>query len=475
MLTYALERRGDLPVYEFLYRSIRTDILAGTLCAGEKMPSKRGLAEHLGISVMTVENAYAQLLLEGYLRSEQRRGYFVCALNAAPAYVMERARAHAAGPESLPEAACPPAEPTWFADLKTNHIRPEQFPFSVWAKLMREVLSERDPALLAPMPGRGALPLREAIAGYLSRFRGMAVLPEQVVVGAGTEYLYSLLVQLLGREKRFAVEDPGYPRVAQVYRINGVSPCAVPLDAQGLSVQGLREQGADTAHLSPSHHFPTGTVTPAGRRRELLAWAAEQPGRYLIEDDYDSEFRFTGRPVPTMQSIDRAGRVLYVNTFSKTLAPSIRISYLVLPPELSDEFGRRLGFCSCTVPSFEQYTLAKFLSGGYFESHLARTRHFYRRQRDAMTEAIRESPLGRRCRIREADAGLHFLLEVETGYTDEELARRIRERGVKVSCLSEYYSDPLKARPRCLVVNYSAVERERMGEAARRIAEACGG
>lgn len=468
MLTYSLERRGRLPVYEFLYKSVREDILSGKLRAGERLPPKRGLAEHLGVSIMTVENAYNQLLLEGYIRSEQRRGYYVCALETLP----KRPAAQISEPFKpiLPEPE--KKEREWFSDLKTSRTPTEQFPFSVWARLMREVLTEREPALLGPMPAKGMPALREAVAGYLDRFRGMTVSPEQIVIGAGTEYLYGLLVQLLGREKRFAVEDPGYDRIAQVYRANGASCCPVPLDGMGLSVRGLREQKAQVAHLSPAHHFPTGIVTPAARRRELLAWAGEAQDRYIIEDDYDSEFRFAGRPVPTMQSIDRNGSVLYVNTFSKTLTPAIRISYLVLPPSLSRRFSERLGFYSCTVPSFEQMTLAKFIDGGYFESHLARTRHFYRRQRDAMLAAIRESFLGGRCRVREADAGLHFLLETGSAYSDRELVRRAAERGIHVSCLSEYYSRPERADSACFVINYSGVSREKMAETARRLAEA---
>ncbi len=463
MLTYSLDRRGKLPVYEFLYKSIREDILSGKLKAGERLPPKRGLAEHLGVSVMTVENAYAQLLLEGYLRSEQRRGYFVCALEQP----VQR-------PSAFPEQPFEPEKERkeWFADLKTNRTPQEQFPFSVWAKLMREVLTERDPGLLAPMPGRGLFQLRQAIAEYLDRFRGMAVSPEQILIGAGTEFLYGLLVQLLGRETVFAVEDPGYSRIFQVYRANGARCVPVPLDDQGFSMEALWKSGAEVAHVSPSHHFPTGAVMPVSRRRELLSWAEEQPGRYLIEDDYDSEFRFSGKPVPTMQSIDRAERVLYVNTFSKTLTPAIRISYLVLPPELSRRFSRRMGFLSCTVPSFEQMTLAKFIAGGYFESHLARTRHFYRRRRDAMIKAILKSPLGKSCQIREADAGLHFLLETHSPFSDEELTRRAADRGIHLSCLSEYYSRPAEAGSGCIVVNYSGISPERMEETAHRLAEA---
>ncbi len=463
MLTYELDRRGSLPAYEFLYRGIRDDILSGKLKAGEKLPPKRGLAEHLGVSVTTVENAYAQLLLEGYLRAEERRGYFVCALEGGPVLPQ---------PPVLRTPAPEEPEPVWFADLKTNQTPPEQFPFSVWAKLMRETLAERDPALLAPMPGRGLPVLREAIAAYLGRFRGMSVAPSQIVVGAGAEFLYGLVVQLLGRETRFVVEDPGYPRVQQVYRANGAVCAAAPLDESGLSVRTLREQGAQAAHLSPAHHFPTGIVMPISRRRELLAWAEEEPGRYLIEDDYDSEFRFAGKPIPTLQSADRSGRVLYLNTFSKTLTPTIRIGYLVLPEALSVRFSEKLGFYSCTVSSLEQAALAKFISGGAFESHLARTRNFYRRQRDAMLEAIRKSPLGACSQIREADAGLHFLLKTGSRFSDEELVRRAGERGVNISCLSQYYSAPSQGDSGCFVVNYSSVERDRMEETVRRLTEA---
>lgn len=466
MLTYELDRRGNLPAYEFLYRSIRDDILSGKLAAGEKLPPKRGLAEHLGVSVTTVENAYAQLLLEGYLRAEERRGYFVCALEGGPLPA-----------EFPPQPGPAPEKPEqdWFADLKTNRPPQSQFPFSVWARLMREALTERDPALLAPMPGRGLLPLREAIAAYLGRFRGMSVSPSQIVIGAGTEFLYGLVVRLLGRDKRYAVEDPGYPRILQAYRASGADCVPVPLEENGLSVRGLREAGAQAAHLSPAHQFPTGRVTPASRRRELLSWVEEEPDRYLIEDDYDSEFRYAGRPIPTLQSVDRTGRVLYLNTFSETLTPAIRISYLVLSPALSARFSEDLEASSCTVSSFEQVTLAKFISRGFFESHLARTRHFYRRRRDAMITAIRESPLGPRSRIREAGAGLHFLLETDSPYPDGELVRRARERGINISCLSQYYSGAGKGRPGCFIITYSGMREDRMEETARRLAEAAFG
>ncbi len=455
MLTYPLEDRSGLPLYEFLCRCIRTDIEKGKLKPGEKLPSKRELAGHLGVSVVTVENAYAQLLLEGYLYAKERSGYFVEALILPPKRKREKPVSDKA----------PKSAPRWFADFRTNRTPPEQFPFSVWAKLMREVLTERSPALLEPMPGRGTLALREALCGYLSRYRGIEAHPEEIVVGAGTEFLYGLLVQLLGRDRLFAVEDPGYGRIAQAYLAGGAQVCPTPLDHQGLSVKALLETQASVVHLSPAHHFPTGGVMPVSRRRELSLWAQEKPGRFLIEDDYDSEFRFTGRPAPALKSIEEE-RTIYINTFSKSLTPAIRISFMVLPWELSRLYSQKLGFSSCTVSSFEQLTLAKFLNSGHFESHLARTRNFYRRKRDALLAAIEESSLKGKSRVLEENAGLHFLLQVDTGLSDEELVGRAQEKGVAVSCLSQYYHEPLKAPEHCLVINYTGVESERMREAA---------
>lgn len=459
ILTYSLEKRGKLPVYEFLTNCMRDDILSGKLKAGERLPAKRVLAEHLGISVITVQSAYAQLLIEGYIESVERRGYFVCKLEDVPP---------ARDAVSQPNPPESPAAQRYFADFTMTRPLPRQFPYSVWARLMRTVLSEQDPALLAPMPGQGLWQLRAAICVYLERIRGMHVQPSQIVVGGGTEFLYGLIVQLLGRDRTYAVEDPGYRRAAQTFHAHGASCVSVPLDEHGLSIEALEHSGATVAHLSPAHHFPTGKVTPIARRRELLRWAEQ--GNYLIEDDYDSEFRFKGRPVPTLQSMDTTGHVLYLNTFSKTLTPAIRIGFLVLPPGLAEQFATHP--VACTVSSFEQMTLAKFLSEGCFETHLARSRHVYRRSRDALIAAIRATPLGDRCTIEEQDSGLHFLLRFTPTCPDYELVTRAAEQGIHVNCLSSYYADPATAPQGCLVLNYTGIPTDSMPEAAERLSRA---
>lgn len=459
MLTYTLAAAPGTPLYIALYRSIRADILAGKLAPDERLPSKRSLAQHMKMSVITVENAYAQLLAEGYIYAVPRRGYFASPVERAP-------EPPACGAEPI---AAPP-EPPCFVDFRSNHPDCARFPFSVWSRILRDELSHRETKLLAATPANGAPELREAIAAYLFQFRGMHVSAEQIVVGAGSEYLYNLIVQLLGRAHVYAVENPGHVKIPRIYEKNSLAVRYVDVDERGMPVAGLRASGADVAHISPSHHFPTGVVMPIGRRQELLAWAGEAEGRYIIEDDYDSEFRFTGRPLPTLQSIDAGGRVIYTNTFSKSLAPSIRISYMVLPPALMARFRSELSFYSCTVTSFEQYTLARFLSEGHFERHINRMKKYYRAERDAVISAIGRSPLAGRAEILEQDAGLHFLLRVRTGKSDAALSREAAEAGLRLSFLSEYENAPTPAETHEIVVNYSGVDAARLGEAFERLA-----
>lgn len=460
MLTYDLEHRGGLARYDYLYRCIKEDILSGRLTAGERLPSKRALARHLEIGVVTVETAYAQLTAEGYLRPEEKRGYFVNAVETRPSL--------SPVPEAIPEP--PGRERPWLLDLTSGGSGTEGFPFSVWARLMRRVLTEQGEDLLRAMPHSGVPELRRAIARQIYQFRGISADPEQIVIGAGTEYLYNLIVQLLGREAVYGLENPGYSKADQVYALNGARRVFVPVDRHGVLPEMAEQSGAQVLHLSPNHQFPTGAVIPITRRQQLLRWAAGAEGRYLIEDDYDSEFRFTGRPIPTLQSIDRAQRVIYMNTFSRSLAPSLRISYMVLPPTLLETYRRRLGFYSCTVPAMEQYTLARFLDEGRFESHVNRMRLFYRARRDAVLGAIQASPLAGRCRVMCEDAGLHFLLRLDTGRTDGELSRLALEKDIRLSFLSDYQHTPGAAPDHTLVVNYPGIDPEHLARAMELLA-----
>ena len=463
MFTPILDSSGSRPLYEQLYRYIRDEIEAGRLAAGERLPSKRALSAHLKISVVTVEGAYGQLQAEGYLRSEPKRGFFVQAVQEE-----HRPPAPALRPE---EPARPRPAPDY--DFSTSGVDVSLFPTSTWARLMRQVLSGRADALLSSPHPQGAPELRRAIAGHLYRFRGIRADPRQIVVGAGSETLLGFLVQLLGREGGYGVEDPGYAKPHRIFTSCGAVVRPIPLDGQGLRVDVLGERAVRVVHVTPSHHYPLGIVMPVARRQALLRWAAADPGRYIIEDDYDSEFRFSGRPIPALQSLDAGERVVYLNTFAKSLAPSLRIGYMVLPPHLAERYRREFLLYSSTVPSFEQYALARFLEGGHFERHIARMRVEYRDRKAALTACVKE--LGLPARLSGADAGLHMLLTLENGMGEGELVERAAAEGVAVYPLSaSWLTPPPEDLPPTLIMGYARLEAEDIRQAFRRLGAAWG-
>ena len=495
MLTYSFDHIGKETLYEHLYNEIRQDIENGSLKAGEKLPSKRALAEHLSISTVTVENAYAQLATEGYIRSVPRSGFYVADIGSL--FMQQKKKELETKPETRPKASWriqPEAQPTaqaerrnetqesgrYFADFSSNQTEPGSFPFSVWAKLSRNILSTRQAELMTNPPAGGVMELRSAIARHLSAFRGLNVQPEQVIIGAGTEYLYGLLILLLGFDKTYAFENPGYRKFEKILKEYGVHSVAVAVDEQGLSVDELEKTGADVAHATVSHHFPTGITMPIARRSKLLSWAAEKTqetgpaggdahteagmplGRYIIEDDYDSEFRMTGRPLPALAGMDPYGCVIYMNTFTKSLSSTVRVSYMILPEKLLDEFQRRLGFYSCTVSTFEQYTLSEFIEQGYFEKHINRMRMKNRKKRDRMLKLIAEGPLGKKAEISGEDAGLNFLLRIKSKKSPGQIQTQLEEQGIRL---------PLLEDGRTFLVNYSSVPMERIETAIRIMAQ----
>lgn len=460
MLTYSFENRGTESLYEYLYKLIKFDIINGKLLPDEKLPSKRALSKNLSVSTITVENAYNQLCAEGYLYSVPKSGFYVSDISSRKPLAIDKPI------RSLSE---PAIATEYFADFVNNSTSTDTFPFATWTKLLRETMSESADKLMVRSPSAGIIELRNAIADYLYQFRGMSVEPQQIIVGAGTEYLYSLIIQLLGQDKKYAIEDPGYQKIAKIYRANKVDFAHIPLDKQGIMIDKLKNSGADILHISPSHHFPTGIVTPISRRHELLSWAEESDTRYIVEDDYDSEFRLQGKPIPSLQSIDSSEKVIYINTFSKSLTSTIRISYMVLPKSLSERYHKELGFYSCTVSNFEQYTLAKFIEKGYLEKHINRMRNYYRTLRDTILSCIKNQPGFSKTTILEEDAGLHFLLKVNTNITDQELITRAGKQGIHISCLSQYYSGPIYQDSHTIVINYSGIDSKNTNEAIERL------
>ena len=451
MLTYSFANLQGESMYTHLYKCIKSDILAGTLKASGKLPSKRMLAKNLGISLITVENAYAQLLVEGYIYSEPKRGYYVAKLQQQLL------------PTAQPQASQPLVESKAPATLSfaKSSVPPDTFPYNTWSRLLRNTLTSADEhALISDTATGGVLPLRKALAKHLYQFRGLNVTPEQIIIGSGTQTLYNLVVQLLGRSHIYALEDPGYPQLAAIYRTNEVFCRYLPMDEQGIQSEVLENSGADILHITPSHQFPTGITMPVSRRYELLHWASQKSSRYIIEDDYDCEFRLFGKPIPPLQSIDKAEKVIYINTFSKTLAPTFRISYMVLPKHLASLFYAKLGFYSCTVSNFEQFTLAKFIEDGYFERHINRMRTYYRNKRDNLLKYLATCPAAKALQVEGENSGLHFLLHLATEASDSQLREAALKEGLQIKFLSDYYHNKLSDNSHTLLMNYTGIEDE---------------
>lgn len=345
--------KKELPAYLRLYETLRGELLAGVWPHGAKIPSKRETAEKYGVSLITAEHALALLCQEGYLESRERSGHFVLYRPDGGYFSPAAEEApHTAGPAPAPGGA---------------------FPFSVLARTMRRVLTEQGENLLVKAPGEGIFPLRDAIARYLQRSRALKVRPEQILIGSGAEYLYGLIVKILGRDVPFAAENPSYEKIAQVYQAEGASCDLLRLGKNGILSGELRRTQAKVLHVTPFHSFPSGVTADISKRREYILWA-QAPGRYLVEDDFCSEFSLSGRTRETLFSLAGGKRVLYVNTFSRTIAPSLRMGYLVLPEELIPAYAERAGFYSCPVPVFEQYVLTELLNAGGLERHLNRVR-----------------------------------------------------------------------------------------------------
>ena len=356
-MRYKIDKNSEIKAYMQLYYQIREDITSGVYPYGSKLPSKRLIAEECGVSVITAEHAYAILCDEGYAEAKQKKGYFVIY-------------------KSDEFATVPSASKTTRKAINA-HTAKNEFPFSLLSKTMRKVLSEYGENILVKSPNQGCSELREAIAGYLARSNGINVQPGQIVIGAGTEYLYGLIVQLLGKDAIFGLEDPSYEKIRNVYLANGVSTELLKLGNDGIESRELAKTSATVLHVTPFNSFPSGISADASKRNEYIRWAEKRNG-YIIEDNYDSEMTVSKKNEDTLYSLSPNGKVIYLNTFSRTIAPSIRVGYMILPQSLLESFQEKLGFYSCTVPVFEQYVLADLINSGDFERHINRVRRMRR-------------------------------------------------------------------------------------------------
>ncbi len=390
MLTYNLNNRKDKPIYEYICERIKEDIRNNIIGAGERLPSKRAMAEHLGVSVLTIASSYQMLIDEGYVYSRERSGYFVCApeemasVSLGLPNISKRQGAESAAGPAVQIGAYEKTEPEKnAANILTNGPQGNiGFQFAEYSKIMRRVISKYGSELLIKSPPLGCEILRKAISDYLLRYRGMSVPYSRIIIGSGSEYFYGMTVLLLGRDKIYGLENPSYEKIRAVYEANGARCDMLDMDLNGILTSELMRTKANVLHVTPFNSYPTGATANASKRYEYLAWA-RRVGSVIVEDDIDSEFAVGIKPVETIYSMDNDGLVIYLNTFSKSIAPSMRMGYMILPESLERLYIEKLGFYSCTVPVYDQYVLAEFISGGYFERHLNRTR---RRLRQKMKE-----------------------------------------------------------------------------------------
>ncbi|AVK82081.1 GntR family transcriptional regulator [Lysinibacillus sp. B2A1] len=429
MLLFQLEKDGGKPLYDQLYSGIKEAIITKKISVGEKLPSKRKLSDFLNISQTTIEIAYAQLLAEGYIMSKARVGYFVEEIDELP-YIHQDTVA------SLSEL---PKKKTYKIDFNPASIDIHAFPFQTWRKYAKELFDDTSKELLLTGEPQGELSLRTEIANYLYQSRGVVCSPEQIVVGSGTEQLLPMILRLFSDDTYFALENPGYPAVHRMFSQHKRKVYPITVDDEGILIHELEKTSADVVYITPSHQFPTGAVLSATRRAQALNWAAQSTSRYIIEDDYDSEFRYTGKPIPALHALDRNDKVIYMSTFTKSLMPSLRVAYFVLPPKLLATYNDVFNYYSSTVPRFDQHIVANFMRDGHFAKHLNRMRKIYRKKHDKLTSILEN--YSNQIKITGEQAGMHILLEVQHALTEKHLQELASNAEIGIYPLSDYRLD----------------------------------
>lgn len=427
IITIMLDKKSPIPLFEQIYNYIKLEILNGNYKFNTKLPSKRKLAEHLKCSQNTVQAAYNQLISEGYVVSKQRSGYYVCKLDG----ILNISNNKNTKTNSYNQTN------KYQYNFSYHGVDLETFPFITWRRINRDAINEFDMDFFKSGHPQGLYELRESISHYLRSSRGVKCRPEQIIISSGTELILQLLIQAFNESSIFGLENPGYERLSLLFKSNNRKYKAIPLDKDGMILSSLEDSAADIISITPSHQFPTGNIMPISRRIQLLNWANQNPNRYIIEDDYDSEFKYSGKPIPSLQGLDSNGKVIYIGSFSKSLTPSMRISYAVLPEDLLNEYKENLNFYICPVPYLEQKILHSFISEGYFERHLNKMRNIYKKKRELLVLAIKE--LLPNAYITGENAGLHIILNPNNGLSEEELILAAKLKGVKVNALSQYY------------------------------------
>lgn len=456
MLSCHLDRSSDIPLYEQLYLYIKKEIIAGRIPYGTKLPSKRKLADFLKISQNPVETAYEQLVAEGYIEASPRRGYFVMTYED-----LEYVQTNQYLQENTEEA-----QEYIKYDFHPSAIDTKNFPFSVWRKYARNTIDKKNHSLLLLGDSQGEMVLRQEIAHYLYHARGVHCSPDQIIVGAGIEILLQQLLLLLDKKTVYGVEDPGYHLILRILKSYPNEVYALEVDEEGVKVDTIHHKNINVVYIAPSHHFPYGTVLSVNRRTKLLKWAAAKKNRYIIEDDYDSEFRYSGKSIPSLQSMGLAEKVIYLGAFSKSLMPSIRISYMVLPRHLLKQYKEKLSFYhSPSVSRIDQHILAQFLKEGDFERHLNRMRKLYRRKLEKVIELLK--PYEDKLSIIGEHSGLHIVLVVNNGMSEDELVKKASEAHMKIYPISTYSLEKKSESPSKIILGFAGIHEDELEDAVQ--------
>jgi len=427
MITIPFKNKGAF-LYVEIYEYLKREITDGNLKFGEKLPSKRSLASHLSVSVNTVDAAYGQLVAEGYLESSPKRGYFVCQIDT---YLLKQNNHVSEKKIKKPETR------SVKIDFSPNAIDQRIFPYEAFRKIFKVTFNEYDSCLLNKPDLQGELELRKALVELLYRSRGVRCNEDQIIIGSGTSHLLQILGLLWGKNKSVVLENPVYLKAYHIFEKMGNPVISIDIDEKGIQIEPMKKFSDVAVYVTPSHQFPLGMSMPIDRRIRLLNFANQDQGNYIIEDDYDSEFRYNEKPLPSLQSIDNNGKVIYIGTFSKSIAPSFRISYMVLPEALLKAYLEIADAISSPVSSLEQKMIGAFISDGVFEKHVNKMRKVYKGKRIVLMNALKQ--WGDRVKITGENAGHHLLVQLDNGLTEEAMYTRALAQGVRVYPVSPYF------------------------------------
>ncbi|AKA67706.1 PLP-dependent aminotransferase family protein [Clostridium scatologenes] len=458
-----LDYSKNTPLYVQLYEYIKHEIQIGTIKPETKLPSKRKLSTYLGISQNTIQTAYEQLYAEGYVESRPRIGMFVTKLEDSLSCNLPF--------NNKPDESIKLNKKfEYLIDFSSGNVDLEHFPYCTWRKLTTQCLYSDQGNLLLIGESQGEECLRKEISKYLFQSRSVRCIPEQIIIGSGMQYLMILLCMLLGKDYTYAIENPGFNKARNVFIDQGLNIHPISIDEDGICLEDLRKSSANVVYVTPSHQFPCGMVMPVSRRLELLKWCEEKNG-YIIEDDYDSEFRYRGKPIPSLQGLDSTGKVIYMGTFSKSLIPSIRISYLVLPENLIEEYQKYLKAYKQTVSRLHQNTLYKFMKEGYFSSHINKMRTLYRKKHSILLSSI-DKHMKAKTEVIGANSGLHILLKVKNGMTEEELIQRAHDIKIKIYPTSIHYNKYISSEFPMILLGFGGLTESNIEEGVKMLKKA---